>query len=87
MAFWPWLLARWVGLALHLVAGFFYLAAGLLAPPYAVAGLLAVWVVLLVLAIWQWRRRPWWVLATPFVAAAIWFGVLSLGDIFLGWTA
>ncbi|MGH8946072.1 MAG: hypothetical protein ACRDVL_07985 [Acidimicrobiia bacterium] len=87
MASWPWRLARWVGLAFHLVAGFFYLGAGLLAPLYAVAALLAVWVVLLALAIWQWRRRPWWVLVTPFVAGAIWFGVLTLGDIFLGWTA
>ena len=87
MASWPWRLAQWVGLTLHLGVGFFYLGAGLLAPPYAVAGLLAAWVVLLALAIWQWRSRPWWVLATPFVAAAIWFGVLTLGDVFLGWTA
>lgn len=74
------------GFALHLVIGFFYLGAGLLAPPPAVAGLMAVWVALLVLAVVR-RRHPWYVLATPFVAAAIWFVTLTIGDAFFGWTA
>jgi hypothetical protein len=82
----PLQIGRWLAVLLHLVVGFFYLASGLLAPLWAVAGLAIIWIVLAALAVWQWRTRPGWVIATPFCAAAIWFTVLWLGDVFLGWT-
>jgi hypothetical protein len=73
-----------VGFGLHFVAGYFYLASGLVVPgPYLLV-LWAVWIGLLVLAI---RRRAnlWLVLATPVAAAAFWFAfVAGLGSL-LDW--
>lgn len=79
-------LQGWVAFALHLVAGFFYLLSGLLAPPYAVAGLVVVWLILLWWLI-RLRHERWRVMIVPGVAVAAWFTVLLLGDAFLGWTA
>jgi hypothetical protein len=64
----------------------FYLAAGLLAPAWAVVVLVLAWAVLLVLAVVWFRRRPWWVVPLPVVAALLWFGALSAGEAWLGWT-
>jgi hypothetical protein len=33
------------------------------------------------------RRRPLWTLPLPVIAAVIWFGGLSAGEAWLGWTA
>ncbi|MDT0215441.1 hypothetical protein Q9R29_16235 [Rothia sp. ARF10] len=65
----------------------FYLASGLAAPLWAIALLLAFWLVLLVAAIRWFTRRPWWVLAMPFVAAAVWWLTMTLGESLLGWQA
>lgn len=79
-------LQAWVALALHLVAGFFYLLSGLLAPPYAVASLMVLWLILLWWLI-RLRHERWRVMIVPGAAVAAWFAVLLLGDAFLGWTA
>lgn len=74
-----------IALGLHLVAGYFYVLSGLVAPPYAVVSLLAFWLLLL----WCLIRMPqghWKVLIVPAVARIVWFSVLMLGDVFLGWT-
>jgi hypothetical protein len=74
-----------IGFGLHLAAGWFYLAAGLVVPGPWLFLLWAVWIALLVLAI---RRRAsyWYVLATPFVAAGFWIAfVFGLGTL-LGWS-
>ncbi len=78
-----WFVAAWV---LHLVAGFFYVFSGLLAPAWAVGVLMAIW---FGLAFMLARRNEAGArsLTIPAAAAAIWFVVLGLGDRFLGWTA
>jgi len=76
-----------VGVVLLLALLPFYLSSGLVAPLWAIGLLLLVWIALFVLAVRWFRARPWWVLVLPFVAAAVWFGTLSAGERFLGWTA
>jgi hypothetical protein len=81
-------LGEWVGLALHVLVGFFpYGASGLVAPLYGMVVLYLVWTALLVLA-WRWRpANPWAVLLVPLVAVALWFAFLSLGEAVFNWTA
>ncbi|MBA3719635.1 MAG: hypothetical protein H0W95_05025, partial [Nocardioidaceae bacterium] len=52
---------------------------GLFAPWWVVLGLVAVWLVLLVLAIGWTRPRPRTVAVLPFVGLALWLGVVWLG--------
>jgi hypothetical protein len=83
---WQWVLG-WLSLAALLVALIFYASSGLLAPAWAVAMLLVIWVVLLIVAIQFLRiRRPLYVLPLPVAAWLIWFGALSAGEKWLGWT-
>jgi hypothetical protein len=83
---WQWLFG-WLGLAALLAALPFYAASGLLAPAWAVVLLLVVWLALLVVAIGLLlRRRPSWVPLTPVVAWLLWFGGLTAGETWLGWT-
>jgi hypothetical protein len=83
---WQWALG-WAGFAAFLATLFFYAAAGLLAPGWAVVLLLVVWVALLAVAIWLLRsRRPLFVLPLPVASWLIWFGALTAGESFLGWT-
>ena len=83
---WQWFLG-WLGLAALLSTSVFYLASGLLAPGWAVALLLVVWLTLVVAAVVLLRRRqPLWVLLTPVAAALIWFAALTAGERWLGWT-
>jgi len=81
------LVAGWVGLVGHLATLVWYMASGLMAPGWAVIALLAIWLALFALAIYLLRTRPVWVLLVPVLAAAIWFGAMSAGDAWLGWTA
>jgi hypothetical protein len=76
-----------VGLAGMAAIGLLYLASGLLAPAWAVIVLCALWSGMAVLDIVWFRTRPLLVLAMPFVAWAIWFVALTVGDLLLGWTA
>lgn len=76
----------WLALLLHLAAGYLYVLSGLVAPPYAVIGLLVVWVLLL-WWLFRIRHQRWKTLVVPAAAVVIWFTVLMLGDFFLGWTA
>lgn len=83
---WQWLLG-WLGLAALFAVLPFYLSSGLLAPGWAIAVLLIVWLALLAAAIQLLRsRRPLWVLPIPLVAGLIWFGAISAGERWLGWT-
>lgn len=69
---------------LHVVVGYFYLVSGLVVPGYALVPLWALWIVFAV-AIWRMRSRPAVVLAVPFVAAGVWFVVLTAGGAWWGW--
>lgn len=76
-----------LAMAALLVIGFFYVSAGLVAPLWAVILLVIIWVALVVVGIRWFRRHPLRVLALPLVAVIIWFGVITLGEQLLGWTA
>ncbi len=79
--------AWWIGLLAHLAAGVWFGASGLVAPPWAVAVLLAIWAVLLMVGLKLRRERPYLMLFIPVLDAVIWFAGISAGDAFLGWTA
>lgn len=81
------LIAGWVGIACQLATLVWYLASGLMAPGWAVIGLLVIWLALFGTAIYLLRKRPAWVLVVPVISAVIWFAVMSAGDAWLGWTA
>jgi hypothetical protein len=83
---WWYRLIGWLGLAAHLALLILYAASGLLAPGWAVALLLLIWLGLLVLAITLLRRRPLVVPLVPLVGFVIWFAVISAGEAGLGWT-
>jgi hypothetical protein len=76
-----------VAVALHLAAGVFYLAAGLVAPLWAVLALWVAWAVLLAALVRLWRRRPPLALLVPLAAVALIFGTITTGEQLLGWTA
>ncbi|MEO6020799.1 MAG: hypothetical protein ABIP45_11185 [Knoellia sp.] len=65
----------------------FYLASGLVAPLWAIVGLMAFWITLLVTGIRWFTKRPWVVLAIPFIAAAMWWLTITVGEQALGWQA
>jgi len=76
-----------IGILGHLAAGVWFAASGLVAPGWAVAGLLVVWAGLSVV-LWRLaRRRSAWAIGIPVLDALIWLAVVSLGDALLGWTA
>jgi hypothetical protein len=81
------IIAWWVGFAAHLVIGIWYAASGLVAPPWAVAVLLAIWVLVLIVGLRLRTRRPWLMLAAPVLDVVIWVAAISAGESFLGWTA
>ncbi|HWG98365.1 MAG TPA: hypothetical protein VNV66_03355 [Pilimelia sp.] len=77
----------WCGLVLHGLMFFWYAGSGLLAPYWAVAVLLLIWVALLAAGWWLLRRHPVAVLLVPLTALALWVLVVSAGDAWLGWAA
>jgi hypothetical protein len=77
----------WVGMAGMVVALWFYGFVGLVAPWWVVPPMLVLWLLLMVVAVRNFTRRPLVVLATPLVAMALWFGVVSAGGAWWGWTA
>ena len=83
----PGYFAAGVAMAALAVIGIFYVSAGLVAPLWAVIGLVIIWVALVVLGIFWFRRHPFRVLVLPVVAVVVWFGVITLGEQLLGWTA
>ena len=78
----------WFALAvvLQLVAGFFYMVSGLVAPLWAVFILWAIWIALSV-RLFKMRKEGPKLLLVPIAAGAIWYVALWLGDVVLGWTA
>jgi hypothetical protein len=79
----PW----WLGFVVHLLILPWFASSGLVAPGWAVALLLAVWVVLLLVGLRLRTTAPLLMLAIPMLDVAIWFGLISAGDVMFGWTA
>ena len=79
---------KWVALALLVVIGFFpYGASGLVAPLYGLVLLFVVWAALLAVVL-RWKPEPrWWLLLVPVVAVAIWFAIITAGELWFDWTA
>lgn len=71
--------------ALLVLAPFFF-ASGLMAPGWAVVTFVAIWLALFVTGCLWVRRHPLRVVPLPVVAAAVWFGGMSAGEAWLGWT-
>jgi G:T-mismatch repair DNA endonuclease (very short patch repair protein) len=71
--------------ALVALAPFFF-ASGLMAPGWAVVVFVAVWLALLVAGCVWVQRHPARVIPLPVIAAAFWFGGMSAGEAWLGWT-
>ncbi|MFJ6000565.1 hypothetical protein [Arthrobacter sp. NPDC092385] len=70
----------------QLVAGYFYVTSGLLAPLWAVALFLAWWLILTRIGVKLALLQSYWLLLVPVVAVATWFAVMWAGGTFLGWT-
>ncbi len=68
----------WIGFTGLAVLLWIYVFSGLFAPWWVVLGLVAIWLVLLVLAIGWTRPRPRAVAVLPFVGLALWLGVVWL---------
>jgi hypothetical protein len=83
----PWpTVAAVVAFLLLAPVGFFYAASGLLMPGPWLFLLWVLFVVLVVLAVLLARRRSYWVLAVPVLGGAFWWGFVSAGEAWLGWT-
>lgn len=65
----------------------FFVAAGLMAPGWAVAVFITIWLTLVVLGCLWIRRHPLRVVPVPFLAAALWLGGMSAGGAWLGLAA
>jgi hypothetical protein len=80
----PW---GFVGL-IGMVAAFFpYAASGLVAPYWAVALLLVVWLVMFVVTCRWFVPHPKRTLVMPVIAFVLWFAAITAGGLFLDWTA
>lgn len=66
---------------------FLYAASGLVAPGWAVAALLSLWLVLFVVGCRWWTRHPGWVPLLPLAGVVLWVGAVAAGGAWLGWTA
>lgn len=80
------LIALVFGALMHLIVGVFVFSSGLIAPAWAVATLVLLWLVAAVV-LWRVRRRPIVALLVPLVTAGLWWAAVTAGDTWLGWTA
>ena len=79
--------AGWAGIVLHGAAALPYAVSGLVAPPWGVAVLWVLWLLLLGVALRLRVRTPWWTLVVGPGAVVVLIVVVMLGDAVLGWTA
>jgi hypothetical protein len=70
-----------------LVALWFYVFVVLVAPWWMLPVMVLLWAALVVVLVKSWSTRPYLALAMPFIALAAWFGIVSAGGAWLGWTA
>lgn len=77
----------WVGIVLLVPLLVPFLVSGLVMPSWAVILFVLVWVALVVLALYLFRRRPLVVLALPFAGFAFWLAFWLIGASLFDWTA
>lgn len=77
----------WIATAGMVACLFLYGISGTVAPWWAVALLMLVWVSLMALTIRWFTRRPLAVMALPAVAFGVWFAAITTGGAALGWTS
>ncbi len=68
-------------------AFFLYAASGLVAPYWGLVLLMFIWLVLFVQGCRWWSSHPARLLFLPLVAIVAWFGIITAGGAWLGWTA
>ncbi len=78
----PW---PWVGLALMPCVLFLYGASALVAPWWAVALLVVLWVVLFAQCLRWWSSHPRRLVPVAAAATLVWFVTLVAGAALLGW--
>lgn len=78
---WPF-----VGMSLMVSALFLYGASALVAPAWAVAALIAIWVALFVLCCLWWTPHPKRLVVVAIGAVVFWFAALTSGGAWLGWS-
>ena len=76
-----------LAIALHLATGILYLAAGLVAPLWAVLLLWGAWLGLLWSLVRLWRQHAVLALLVPPASLGLFLGVISAGEAWLGWVA
>ncbi len=69
------------------VALWFYVFVGLVAPWWVVPLMVALWLVLAFVGVMNFSRRPLLVLTLPAVAMVLWFAVVVAGGAWWGWQA
>lgn len=69
------------------VALWFYGFVGLVAPAWMVPVMLLLWLVLLLVQLRNFTRRPLVAFAMPFVSLVLWFAIVAAGGRWLGWSA
>jgi len=75
-----------LALAAMLALAPFFLASGLMAPGWAVGIFITVWLLLFGLGCYWIRRKPLWVIPLPLIAGMFWYGGMTAGEAWLGWT-
>ena len=76
-----------LGAVLQAIAGFWVAASGLVAPPWGVAVLAAVWLSATIWALRHWRSGRFAVIIAFCAVAAFWLVFLLIGDAFFGFQA
>ncbi len=69
------------------VALWFYVFVGLVAPWWVVPLMVALWAALAYVGFRNFSRRPIFVLLLPFVAMLLWFAIVLAGGAWWGWQA
>ena len=75
-----------LGFALHLVLAPIFLTMGLVVPAWFVVVLLALWVLMMIVAI-RLRERERYLVVAPFVAVFLLIVVIAIGENAFDWTA
>ena len=76
-----------VGIVLYVATGFVYLTSGLVVPAPWLFPLWGVWLVGLYVLIRVFGNRREWTPLVAVAAAAVWWLYVTLGGLFLDWTA